>query len=528
MLRVVRYNRGSLRLGQAGFHNYSRLFNSQQQHSSSNDKQQQVPESFLNGHKGEETQTDSFSSAERRSSRPGPYSDLEPLEDTKYSAAARCYIRERRAEEHLKHLSQTAAGESHSGGDGTGSTHASRLQFAGDPSIKRYLDANLGTLSAVDKFSDLPQNFGSNQQIPLDANLRSTLRQVLWTFKAPIRYSFAYGSGVFSQGKESNASKPQVDLIFGVRYPSHWHSLNLKQNPHHYSGLKLFGSDAIAAIQETAAGCYFNPYVEINGLKIKYGVVSMETLSRDLSDWNKLYMAGRMHKPVRILRDDPQMRFVNQANLISALRTALLLLPRHFSELDLYKTIAGISYMGDPRMTFGENPHKIRNIVENQFANFRRLYSPIMDTLPNLSLQSVVGSKLNDNSNIEIGELEQDMDATRRGNMVVRLPAEFKSKLYTRYAHKVDRSTLPDDPHFMEALSRGDASGSGSIANNRCSEFDRIIASDPHLEKEAARIIRHTVGWTSAMQTFKGIFTAGLARSAKYSLEKIRKANKAK
>ncbi|AOW02744.1 mitochondrial matrix Mmp37-domain-containing protein [Yarrowia lipolytica] len=508
MLRVVRHS-GALRLGRAGLHNYSPLLNSQQPHST--DKQQNVPESFLKGQKQRENHT----TKEGRS--PGPHSDLEPLEDTKYSAAARHYIREKRAEEHLKNSPEAEE-----------PLNDARLQFAKDPSIKRYLDANLGSISALTNFSDLPQNFGSNQQIPLDADLRTTLRQVLWTFKAPIRYSFAYGSGVFSQGKESNASKPQVDLIFGVKYPNHWHSLNLKQNPHHYSGLKYLGSDAIAAIQETAAGCYFNPYVEINGLKIKYGVVSMETLSRDLSDWNKLYMAGRMHKPVRILRDDPQMRFVNQANLISALRTALLLLPRHFSELDLYKTIAGISYMGDPRMTFGENPHKIRNIVENQFANFRRLYSPIMDTLPNLSLQSVVGKKLDDNSNLEIGELEQDMDATRRGNMVVRLPAEFKSKLYTRYAHKVDRSTLPDDPHFMEALSRGDASGSGSIANNRCSEFDRIIASDPHLEREAARIIRHTVGWTSAMQTFKGIFTAGLARSAKYSLEKIRKANKAK
>ncbi|KAG5355138.1 Phosphatidate cytidylyltransferase [Yarrowia sp. B02] len=503
MLRAV--SKSGFLAGSARLHSYAPLLN---QHLS-NDKQQEVPEAFLKGHKQQETQKAS-------PRQPGPHSDLEPLEDTKYSAAARHYIRERRAEEHLKNSPEVEE------------TQNDRLSFAKDPSIKRYLDANLGSVSALTRFSDLPQDFGSNQQIPLDAELRTTLRQVLWTFKAPIRYSFAYGSGVFSQGKESNASKPQVDLIFGVKYPNHWHSLNLKQNPHHYSGLKYLGSDAIAAIQETAAGCYFNPYVEINGLKIKYGVVSMETLSQDLSEWNKLYMAGRMHKPVRILRDDPQMRFVNQANLISALRTALLLLPRHFSELDLYKTIAGISYMGDPRMHFGENPHKIRNIVENQFANFRRLYSPIMDTLPNLSLQSVVGQRLNDNSSLEVGELEQDMDATRRGNMVVRLPAEFKSKLYTRYAHKVDRATLPDDPHFMEALSRGDASGSGAIANNRCSEFDRIIASDPHLEKEAARIIRHTVGWTSAMQTFKGIFTAGLARSAKYSLEKIRKANKAK
>lgn len=479
--------------------------------------QNNLPESFLKRQAeatGTSSASDSDSSSQTSDLYNGPFSDMEPLEDTqRYSAAARHYLRERRAEELLKHKPEVQADPD------------SRLRFDKDPSIKRYLDANIGSIGALTKFSDLPQDFGSNQQIPLGHEMRSTLRQVLWTFKAPIRYSFAYGSGVFTQGKASNQSKPQVDLIFGVKYPAHWHSLNLKQNPHHYSGVKHLGSDAIAAIQDTAAGCYFNPYVEINGIMIKYGVISMDTLTKDLSDWNKLYLAGRLHKPVRVLRDDPQMRFVNQANLISALRTALLLLPERFSELELYKTIAGISYMGDPRMTFGENPNKIRNIVENQFSNFRRLYSPIMDTLPNLSLESVEGAKLNDNSHIEIGELAQDMDSTRRGNMVVRLPATFKSQLYTRYAHKVDKSTLPDDPHFMEALSRGDASASGAVANNRCSEFDRIIASDPHLEKEVARVIRHTVGWSSALQTFKGIFTAGLSRSAKYTWEKIKKAN---
>ena len=36
--------------------------------------------------------------------------------------------------------------------------------------------------------------------------------------------------------------------------------------------------------------------------------------------------------------------------------------------------IAGISYLGDFRMTFGENPKKVRNIVDGNFKAFQELY----------------------------------------------------------------------------------------------------------------------------------------------------------
>ena len=34
---------------------------------------------------------------------------------------------------------------------------------------------------------------------------------------------------------------------------------------------------------------------------IKYGVVSIDKLCKDLIDWETLYIAGRMHKPVNII-----------------------------------------------------------------------------------------------------------------------------------------------------------------------------------------------------------------------------------
>uniref|UniRef100_A0A060TA93 Phosphatidate cytidylyltransferase, mitochondrial n=1 Tax=Blastobotrys adeninivorans TaxID=409370 RepID=A0A060TA93_BLAAD len=392
-------------------------------------------------------------------------------------------------------------------------------------------DLNLLNVQAstnIRKFSDLPQSFGYNQHVKIDNEMREKLRSVLWKFKAPIRYAFAYGSGVFSQGAASKKSNPQIDLIFAVSHTQHWHSLNIKQFPEHYSGLRMLGSGTVSMIQDhLGAGVYFNPYVEMNGLKIKYGVVNVDTLLHDLGDWSTLYLAGRLHKPVKILRDEPKVRFVNQANLLSVLRAALLLLPEEFTELELYKMIASVSYMGDFRMTFGENPKKIDNIVNNQFLNFRRLYSPFMDSLPNLELGSAASHGLSTDSNVSVATLRQDRDPVKRGNMVVRLPAEFKYKLYRRYATKL-RETNPDDPHLREAVEKASTIRPDPSVKTVGSEFDRLIAKDEDLSKEVSRIIRHTVAWPSISQSVKGILTAGMVKSVKYSSEKLKKYYQAK
>lgn len=66
---------------------------------------------------------------------------------------------------------------------------------------------------------------------------------------------------------------------------------------------------------------------------IKYGVVRMAALQRDLLHWNSLYCAGRLHKPVATLRQHAAVTAAQQHNLQAALRVALLLLPQKFSTL---------------------------------------------------------------------------------------------------------------------------------------------------------------------------------------------------
>lgn len=315
-----------------------------------------------------------------------------------------------------------------------------------------------------------------------------------------------------------------IDFIFGVSYTQHWHSLNMTQHRDHYSSLAMLGSGAVSRVQDKwGAGVYFNPYVTVNGTLIKYGVVNLDTLCTDLSEWNTLYLAGRLQKPVKILRDDPRVRLANQVNLISALRTALLLLPPSFTEQELYGTIAGISYMGDPRMVLPtEDKSKVANIVGNNLPNFRRLYAPLIETLPNCSFDDPKCTHPDWDSDPTTNvRLVQDMDPVRRGNMVRRLPKAFRSKLYFQYQKKYQIPQL-DFNKMMKESSDEDAS---RIHRRDGGGFERRIANEPAeaLRSEIRGVIKSTVSWPSTSQSLKGPLTAGFARSWRYMGEKIAK-----
>jgi translocator assembly and maintenance protein 41 len=401
----------------------------------------------------------------------------------------------------------------------------------------------------VESFKDLPHaNFGVNQHIPFDTEFKEVLKAIPWQFRAPIRYAFAYGSGVFPQSKASGKTPTEeelraihpkaplavqraqdgtpkmIDFIFGVSHTQHWHSLNMKQHRDHYSSLASLGSGAVSYVQDKmGAGVYFNPYVVVNGILIKYGVVQLGTLEQDLTQWDTLYLAGRLHKPVKILRDDPKIRLANQMNLLSALRTALLLLPPDFTEEQLYGTIAGISYLGDPRMALPtENPRKVKNIVGNNMANFRRLYLPLIDTLPNVDFNDAgVGTKnwvWDETKNLK---LAQDMDPVKRGNMVRRLPKAFRSRLYFQYQKKL---AIPAED-FRKMMDESKQEDSVSFKRREGGGFERRIAQDDPVELRnyIRTVIKQTVSWPATAQSLKGPLTSGIQRSWRYMKEKIDK-----
>lgn len=379
-----------------------------------------------------------------------------------------------------------------------------------------------------------------NQHIVINDEFKEALRQILWQFRAPIRYAFAYGSGVFPQtasgSSTSTALHPNpspaistvqkgsgkmIDFIFGVSYTQHWHSLNLQQHRNHYSAIGSLGSSLVSRVQDKwGAGVYFNPYVTVNGTLIKYGVVNLDTLCRDLSEWDTLYLAGRLQKPVKILRDDPRVRLANQVNLISAVRTALLLLPPTFTEQDLYKTITGISYLGDPRMSLGaENLNKVANIVSHQLPNFRRLYAPLVENLPNVSFQDPRCSspKWADDPDTN-ATLAQDMDPVKRGNMVRRLPKTFRKKLYSRYQSKYQIPQL----EFNKMMEQSNDEDPSRVKRKQGGPFEQRVAGEEQesLNKEVSTVITQIIKYPSYSQSLKGLVTSGVRNSWKYLIEK--------
>jgi translocator assembly and maintenance protein 41 len=397
---------------------------------------------------------------------------------------------------------------------------------------------------SLEDFTQLPRDFGKNQLIQTNEEFKRSLRAILRQFP-PVTYAFAYGSGVFPQSA-ATASRPSdsphpnapeailkwqkgggkmIDFILTPRFSQHFHSLNLREHRDHYSFLGSLGSGVVSHVQEKyGAGAYFNPYVVVNGTMIKYAVVNYETLLRDLTDWDTLYFAGRLHKPVKILHEEPNLRVANQRNLLSAVRCALLLLPQTFTEKELYSTIAGLSYQGDPRMQYGsENPKKIDNIVTHQIRNFRYLYHDLIMSLPNILYadeSSVRSDGWMENHKLD-QKMQQDMDPERRATMIRRLPKKFREKVYFQYRGKFGISGR----EYQEMLEASkDESSAGILKKQVAGNFDKRIAAEKDVPQMVTKAINQTVKWPSTVQTLKGPFTAGFSKTVRYLQEKRQKA----
>jgi mitochondrial translocator assembly and maintenance protein 41 len=372
------------------------------------------------------------------------------------------------------------------------------------------------------------------------------------TFPSGIEVAIGYGSGVFEQkGYENNKvldnsstatntvsaiakfeEPPMIDMIFVVNDETEWHAENLKRNPSHYAMVpRLFGASFISTVQRSSAQIYYNTLVPMpdeyqpnltnnnnnnnNGKQLmKYGVIRTSDFIDDLVNWNTLYLSGRLQKPVAFLNKPDQtsshthssngkntneITKALQANLYSALSTAILLLPSHFSELDLYKCITSLSYEGDFRMGIAENPNKIDNIVNKgeSFQRFRNLYGSYVNDL--IRQNVLTKTKLNCNGLNNGVKNDNILDVTYMNTFQLNLSSDVNNSLLMK---------LPK-PYQQDI----------QMMNNPI-ENDKLILQAKHICKTR---LRNTVSKYSRTQTLKGVLTAGFSKGLVYSLQKILK-----
>lgn len=343
-----------------------------------------------------------------------------------------------------------------------------------------------------------------------------------------IKFAFAYGSGVFNQlENNTKSSKAMIDFVFVVDDSIKFHDKNLELNSSHYSFLKYVGPYYLNRIQNNfGAACYYNTLVPLKidteNFLIKYGIVSEEALIRDLYDWDYLYLSGRLHKPVRILKkpapkpspdtntsttntqidtttDDVNLNYsldsvsksidlALQTNLKNALHTALLLLPEKFSLFELFLCITSLSYTGDFRMIIGENKQKVENIVKPQMKRFTDLYKPYL-------IKESIENRLE--LNFENGEVNQSLSQASVYHHLSLLP---KNLIQTMINHKFKTTHYYDLEEYIYKLT------------NRIDYKDIVRESASSIVKKS-----------SFSQSMKGILTAGFVKSVDYSFRKLKK-----
>ncbi|PHJ20850.1 matrix protein mmp37 [Cystoisospora suis] len=178
-----------------------------------------------------------------------------------------------------------------------------------------------------------------------------------------------------------------------------FHEVNLRMHSNHYAWpFRLLGPSATSAFQRLGRGVevFYNPLVRLHegGEVVKYGVTSIEDFCTELQEWSSLFFSGRLHKPVHILSRHNKLPVTQapfyeaiQLNRLNALRTAVLLQEKPvFSFRQLLYAICGLSYKGDIRMAFVENPRKLSNLVSGQTTDLFSIYSPLLSRIPELRL----------------------------------------------------------------------------------------------------------------------------------------------
>jgi translocator assembly and maintenance protein 41 len=163
-----------------------------------------------------------------------------------------------------------------------------------------------------------------------------------------------------------------LEIILVVTDAENFHRNNLQIHPHHYATwLRPGGASTASWMQRNffLLDTKVLFHVVDDQVPMKYGVVQQDDMFQDLTEWEYMYLAGRLHKPTLPIISPPDSFLQAQNfNLQAAVAAALLLLSKdatspHITWSTFYNRIASLSYNGDFRMQVWEV--KIRSRSRN-------------------------------------------------------------------------------------------------------------------------------------------------------------------
>ncbi|OCF45840.1 hypothetical protein I317_00328 [Kwoniella heveanensis CBS 569] len=408
-----------------------------------------------------------------------------------------------------------------------------------NPLKRRARSSHLGCINVAIRYQSSSVSPSSeSQKLPPEQQASyDRLRPIIDTFEAPIDWAVAYGSGVMKQAQvKPGDPTPMTDLLISTPLAADFHDVNLRQNPGHYPlYARLMGGAGIGWAQEKfGAGIWYVTMVEVNGISVKYGVISTSTLVSDLTNWDTLYISGRLHKPVLSLISPPTpsppvssssaepsllppLDEAIRSNHRSALALSLLLCPGQFTENYLWEKIAGLSYSGDPRMSVpgAENPEKVKNIVRGPGTRegFREMYKPYFDEM---GVRAVGGDEKAGSSGTwqDDGEglLTQSTSPEHHAILFASLPINLRKAVSAHYQIPVDQ---------LNTSTSTEADADKAMRKEAELWMQPIQGQDfrPIVAQELKKIIHSP----ALRQSIKGLFTAGPVKSFYYSLAKFRK-----
>lgn len=205
-------------------------------------------------------------------------------------------------------------------------------------------------------------------------------------------------------------------------------------------------------------------------------------------------------------------------NLYNAVISVLPLLSNQFTDKDLFlvfiqysyeQAITGLSYNGDIRTWFAENPNKVRNIVDGNYHHFKELYKSVIEQCPFIRKDEY-----------REGVYHQLLSISNLAQITSMLPASLHPFIREELQFCCppgDVNALPRDA--LEQLYESRL----HVLYDREGKNHNVIPAKAAIARGINNGVRHAVFRSSVDQAIRGNMSFGVLNSLSYVTKKIKK-----